>query len=262
MNRTMSEFDNLYLCPLCDNVGPLNSESVVCEECGFQDCFVARHINEGTRKYWIRKEESLANWRFEKRFKTMMKDVTPDDGELVKSFTKSVKELFRIFIESKNNLDDIFPKFVRDYKRTTGRRETGWKHKQSSSKSFQKQKQSSLRGMIYEGAMNKFCETHESFETVRVPIPYYDKQRELHSDYEPDYWFNFNGLQIPVEFKTYDKQGMVKSNFKKGVKQSRRYGHLSFLTHKNPKKLSALIVCCPEERTFSCAVVDDRAKRL
>jgi len=102
---------------------------MVCDKCGFEGCFVARHINEGTRKFWIRKEANSDNWRFESRFKTMMKNVTPDDKELVKVFTKSVKELFREFVANKNDLENIFPKFTRDYKRTTGRRETGWKIK-------------------------------------------------------------------------------------------------------------------------------------
>ena len=254
----MSDFDNLYLCPVCDNTGPLNLDSMICDECGFEGCFVARHINEGTRKFWMRKEANLDNWRFENRFKTMMKNVIPDDNELVKVFMKSVKDLFREFISNKNDLENIFPKFTRDYKRTTGRRETGWKNK-TGSKSITKQKNSSLRGAIYEGAINHFCESHELFENVQTPIPYFDKQRQLHSDYEPDIWFNFNSQQIPVEFKTYAKQDMVKSKFKNGIKQSRRYGHLSFITHNNPNKLSALIVCCPEERTFSCAIVDQKA---
>jgi len=254
----MSDFDNLYLCPVCDNTGPLKIASMVCDKCGFEGCFVARHINEGTRKFWIRKEANSDNWRFESRFKTMMKNLTPDDKELVKVFTKSVKELFREFVANKNDLENIFPKFTRDYKRTTGRRETGWKNK-SGQKSVTKQKNSSLRGAIYEGAINYFCEAHELFENVRSPIPYFDKGRELHSDYEPDIWFNFNGQQIPVEFKTYALNDMFKSKFKKGIKQSRRYGHLSFITHKNPNKLSALIVCSPGGRTFSCAIVDQKA---
>jgi len=257
----VSEFDNLYLCPVCDTTGPLNLDSMRCDECDFEECFVARHINEGTRKFWMRKEANLDNWRFENRFKTMMKNATPDDNELVKVFTKSVKDLFREFTSNKNDLESIFPKFTRDYKRTTGRRETGWKNK-TSSKSISKQKNSSLRGAIYEGAINHFCKSHELFENVHIPIPYYDKQRQLHSDFEPDIWFNFNSQQIPVEFKTYAKQGMVKSKFKNGIKQSRRYGHLSFMTHNNPNKLSALIVCCPEERTFSCAIVGQKADTI
>jgi len=99
----MSDFDNLYLCPVCDHTGPLNLDSMICDECGFEGCFVARHINEGTRKFWMRKEANLDNWRFENRFKTMMKNVIPDDNELVKVFMKSVKDLFREFISNKND---------------------------------------------------------------------------------------------------------------------------------------------------------------
>ena len=254
----MSDYDNLYLCPVCDNVGPLKSNSMNCDECGFEGCFVARHINEGTRKFWMRKEAELDDWRFEKRLKTAMKNVAPEDGDLVKVFTKSVKELFKQFIANKHDLEDIFPKFTRDYKRTTGRRETGWK----SAKSVTKQKNSSLRGSIYEGAITHFSEVHEFFESISSPIPYFDKQREKYTDYEPDLWFNFNGQQIPVELKTYDKQSMVIPRQKNGIKQSRRYGHLSFMTHNNPNKLSALIVCCPEERTFSCAIVGEKADSM
>lgn len=258
----MSEFDNLYLCPVCDNVGPLNPDDLTCDKCDFKSCYVARHINEGTRKFWIQKEESLGNWRFEKRFSTMMKNVIPDDKELIKIFSKSVKELFRTFQQNKNNLRDIFPNYTRDYKRTTGRRERGWKGKGPGAKSITMQKQSSLRGIIYEGAMNKFCEEHELFEPIRIPVPYYDDKRELQTDYEPDFWFNFNGQQIPVEFKTYEKTKMVKSNFIRGIKQSRKYGHKSAITHNNPKTYSAIIVCCPEERKFSCAIIDDKVKRM
>ena len=53
-----------------------------------------------------------------------------------------------------------------------------------------------------------------------------------------------------------------KSKFKKGIKQSRNYGHLSTFKFNNPEKLSGMIVCCPEERRFSCAIIDDRAMRL
>ena len=256
----MSEFDNQYLCPLCSHIGLIESDDMVCGKCSYDCCFVAKHVNEGTRKYWMKKEESLANWRYDKKFTIMMKNATPDDTQLVKFFIKSVKELFTGFVENKNNLDDYFPKYVRDYKRTTGRRETGWKAK--GSKSVLKQKQSSLRGAIYEGAMVKFCEEHDFFEPILVPIPYYDKQEDIHTDYEPDFWFNFEGRQIPIEFKTYGKQNMVKSKFKKGIKQSRHYGHLSTFKVNNPEKLSGMIVCCPEERKYSCAIIDDRAKRL
>jgi hypothetical protein len=258
----MSEFDNLYLCPICDNVAPLHTGNMICDECGFKDCYVARHVNEGTRKFWIKKEETLGDWRFEKRFLTMIKNGIAEDKELVKAFNKSVKELFRVFKENKNNLERFFPKYVRDYKRTTGRRETGWRHKSPTSMSVSKQKQNSLRGMIYEGAMNKFCAMHDLFDPILIPIPFYDKQLAKHYDYEPDFWFYFNELQIPVEFKTYEKGGMVKSKFIQGIKQSRRYGNLSFLTHINPNKYSAIIVCCPEERKFSCALVDENAKRI
>ena len=231
---------------------------MLCDECSFEPCFVARHINEGTRKFWIKNEESLGDWRFENRFSTMIKNAIPADKELVRCFKKSVKELFRLFEENKDNLHQVFPSFIRDYKRTTGRRETGWKR----SGSVTKQKQGSLRGTLYEGAMNNLSNMHELFEPVRVPIQYYDKKMEKQSDYEPDYWFSFNGQQIPVEFKTFGKGNMVKSNFIRGIKQSRRYGHLSFLTHNNPQKYSAIIVCCPEERKFSCAIVDDDITRI
>ena len=254
----MSEFDNLYLCPMCDNVGPINNEQLTCSECEYELCFVAKHINEGTRKFWIEKEVELGNWRFEKRFTTMIKDAIPEHKGLVKRFQKAVKEVFRLFEKSKDDLENVFPKYTRDYKRTTGRRETGWKRKVSDTK----QKQSASRGSLYEGAMNNLLKNNDSFEPVRIPIPYFDKQMETEMEYEPDFWFLFDDQEIPVEFKTFGKGGMVKSKFIRGIKQSRRYGHLSYLTHNNPQKYSAIIVCCPEERKFSCAIVDDNAKRI
>jgi len=243
---------------MCGNVGPLHAEKMICHKCDFEPCFVARHINEGTRKFWIQKEENLGNWRFENRFSTMIKNIVPEDKELIKAFKKSVKTLFRLFEEHKNNLQDVFPRYTRDYQRTTGRRETGWKRKGSETK----QKQSSQRGLLYEGAITHLCDKHDYFEPVRIPIQYYDKKKEIRSVYEPDYWFQFDDQEIPVEFKTFGKGSMVKSKFLRGIKQSRRYGHLSFLTNNNPQKYSAIIVCCPEERTFSCAIVDDSVKRI
>lgn len=254
----MSEFDNQYLCPMCDYVDSICDEDLTCGKCGYEPCFVARHINEGTRKFWIEKEQKLGNWRFEKRFSTMIKDSIPKDKELIKNFQKSVKGVFKLFGLNKNNLQEIFPRYTRDYKRTTGRRETGWKRKGSESK----QKQGAARGALYEGAMNNLMRDHEFLEPVRVPIPYHDSVSRKESTYEPDFWFRFEDQDIPVEFKTFGEGSMVKSKFLRGIKQSRRYGHLSYLTHNNPQKYSAIIVCCPEERTFSCAIVDDNANRL
>lgn len=255
----VSDLDNLYLCPDCDHVGPLKEHDMVCEECGFRDCYVAKHMNEGTRKHWIRNEASDGVWRFDKKLKSMMKDATPDEKELVKEFEKTVKGVFRQFEANKHNFDEIFARFVRDYKRTTGRRETGWK---GSSKSLTKRKQSSQRGELYQSAMNHMCKDSQSLVPIKIPLGYYDKLTESHSDYEPDFWFKHNGLDIPVEFKTFDKSSMVKSKFKRGVLQSRRYGNLSFMKLNNPDKLSAIIVCCPEEKLFSCAVIDERAKSI
>ena len=260
----MSEFDNLYLCPRCDHIAPFNEEGMVCEKCAFEDCYVARHINEGTRKFWINKEEELDDWRFEKRFSSIIKKAVPDDKDLVKSFNKSVKEIFRMFNENRENMQDIFPSFVRDYKRTTGERERGFQRKKHTKpkRSMYKQKQNSLRGMIYEGAMKKFCTEHILFDIVRLPITYFDKGENEHRTYEPDFWFLYDNLEIPVEFKTYSRGDLVKSRFIKGIKQSRKYGHLSFLTHSNPNKYSAIIVCCPEEKKFSCALVGENTERI
>ena len=257
----MSEYDNLYLCPVCDNVDQIVNNIMTCDLCGFQDCFVAKHINDGTRKYWIRREQNLGPWRFDNQFKTMLKNSIPENNELNKNFTKAVKGIFMEFVKSKDKLEEIFPKFTRDYKRTTGRRDTGWKYKQGR-KSVSQQKNSSLRGIIYEGAMNHFCGLSDDFDIVKIPIEYYDKARDIDTDYEPDFWFLYNDETIPVEFKTFEKQAMVKKNFMRGIKQSRRYGNISYLTHNNPNKYSAMIVCCPEERTFSCVVLDQKAERL
>ena len=206
----------------------------------------------------MKRESDFGRWRFENKFKPMMKNVLVEDKELARVFTKSVKDLFNEFVAKRDDLTEIFPKFTRDYRKTTGKRESGWKRRNGSA-SITKQKNSSLRGVIYEGAIGKFCESHDLFENIRVPIPYFDKRRQIEADYEPDFWFNFHGLNIPVEFKTFAKQNMVGPKIKKGVAQSRRYGHLSFLTHNNPNKISALIVCCPEERLYSCAIVGQRA---
>ena len=251
----MSEFDNLYLCPKCDYVGSITDDKLECEKCSHQGCYVARHINEGTRKFWIRKEQNSSGWRFEKKIATMYKDGLPDDKNMIKQFQKIVKHIFSQFGQHKDDLENIFPQFIRDYKRTTGRRERGWRKNISAAK----QVRNSLRGMIYEGAVNHFTNNLENFEQVRLPIPYVDKNGK-DREFEPDYWFNFNGYKIPVELKTYDKGRMAPATIKKGIKQSRKYGNLSVAG--NPHKFSGIIVCNPEERLFSCIIMDENIERL
>ena len=139
----MSKYDNLYLCPICDNVGQLRLQPIVCDKCGFGRCFVARHINEGTRKFWMKRESDFGRWRFENKFKPMMKNFLVEDKELARAFTKSVKDLFNEFVANRDDLTGIFPKFTRDYRKTTGKRESGWKRRNGSA-SITKQKNSSL----------------------------------------------------------------------------------------------------------------------
>jgi len=270
----MSEFDNLYICPNCDYVDSMSDDNnLVCDKCKFEGCFVARHINEGVRKFWIQKEETLADWRFENRFLNMIKFHGIEDKNLNKMFIKSVKELFKLMMDNKINLQDLFPKYARDFEKTYGKRNRGWDNKKKKkhdakrkkkvkTKSMWKQKRTSLRGILYEGAFNKLCDKHHLFENIKIPIRYYDKQLEDYEYYEPDFWFNYNGVQIPVEFKTFEKGKMLKNKFIKGLNQSRKYGHLSSLYGKNPNKYSAVILCSPEERLFSCAVVDDKIKQI
>ena len=88
---------------MCDYVDSICDDELTCGKCGHEPCFVARHINEGTRKFWIEKEQELGNWRFEKRFSTMIKDSIPKDKELIKNFQKSVKGVFKLFGLNKNN---------------------------------------------------------------------------------------------------------------------------------------------------------------
>ena len=159
---------------------------------------------------------------------------------MIKQFQKTVKHIFSQFGQHKDDLENIFPQFIRDYKRTTGRRERGWRKNISAAK----QVRNSLRGMIYEGAVNHFTNNLENFEQVRLPIPYVDKNGK-DREFEPDYWFHFNGYKIPVELKTYDKGRMAPATIKKGIKQSRKYGNLSVAG--NPHKFSGIIVCNPEE---------------
>ena len=253
----MSEFDNLYLCPRCENIDSLHTNDMVCDNCGYESCFVAKHINEGIRKHWSNIESKGGAWRREKRVSSIVKKHTPSDKKITKKFHKLATYMFEFLNNNKNDMHEIFPKFTRDYKRTTGERETGWKDFRSATKI----NRDSARGILYEGAFNRAYENHDAFERIIEPITIVnDDQEEKY--FEPDSWVLLDGYRIPVEFKTYKKGGLVKSKFLKGLRQSRRYGKLSSLMGDNPLQYSGLIICCPEERKFASVLMDSRIERI
>jgi len=253
----MSQFDNHYLCPKCGHVDELHPNNLICEICDFNPCFVAKHINEGDRKWWIRIEEDGGKWRRKKNLSSKLKKHLPEDKNLVKEFQKIVGELFGYLDQNKENMDSIFPKWTRDYSRTTGKRtQQGWKEKRSA----KKVKQSSVRGKLYEGAFNEAIKQNEQFEQIFTPISYSYNGKEF--EFEPDAWLWLENSQIPVEFKTFEEGKMVPNKFNRGLKQSRKYAKHSKLLGKNPKEYSALIICCPEERKFASALIDNRIEKI
>ena len=254
----MSEYDNLYLCPRCEHVGPLSDKDMTCEKCEYDSCFVAKHITEKNRRRWMKVEEDGVNWRKEKRITTMLKNHLPDNKELTKAFTKSISRFFAYMNNHKQSMDQMFPKFTRDYQRTTGERVTRhWNDKRSPARI----KHDSTRGILYEGAFQRFAMNKTEFERVLEPLVVKNINGEIKM-FEPDMIYLWNGMSIPVEFKTYVKGSMIKKKIKKGIKQSRRYGRLSKYLGKNTEGYSCVVICCPEERKYSSIVVDRRVDKF
>ena len=248
----VSEYDNLYLCPRCEHVGPLNDEDMTCEKCEYDSCFVAKHITEKNRRRWMKIEEDGVNWRKEKRITNMLKNHLPHNKDLAKAFTKSIGRFFAYMSNHKHGMDKLFPKFTRDYQRTTGERvKRHWNDHRSAAQI----KHDSIRGVLYEGAFQRFASDKEEFERVYEPFVIENVNDEIKL-FEPDMMFLWKGLKIPVEFKTYAKGALVKKKIQKGIKQSRRYGRLSKYLGTNQGAYSCLILCCPEERKYSCVVID------
>ena len=278
----MSQFDNLYLCPRCEHTDLLHAEDMICDKCGFKHCFVAKHISSSDRRYWVDLELNGDAWRKEKRVATMVKQHLPKDKNITKSFEKLVSQMFATLSTNKDQIDSYFPEFTRDYKRTTGKRNKGWK----SSKPNLRQGRAATRGLLYEGAFNRILSEHDQFQPVFTPAIMLEDAtlwEELKSNgddlseehleqaydeteliyFEPDGWFLHEGQKIPIEFKTYGEGGLVRKNFLKGFSQSRRYASLSNTYHgENPNHYSALIICCPEERKFACLMLDDRIEKV
>ena len=250
----MSEYDNLYLCPRCGHVGPLNDKDMTCGKCEYDSCFVAKHITEKNRRRWMKVEEDGGDWRKENRITNMLKNHLPENKQLTKSFTKSVGSFFAYMNNRKQAMGQLFPKFTRDYQRTTGERtKRHWNDKRSPAKI----KHDSTRGILYEGAFQRFSMNKKEFERVYEPIIINNIDDEI-KEFEPDMIFLWNGMKIPVEFKTYAKGALVRKKILKGIKQSRRYGRLSRYLGENDGAYSCVIICCPEERKYSSIVVDRR----
>ncbi len=252
----MSEFDNKYLCPKCEHIGELSNEQLICEICDFEHCFVAKHINEGNRKWWIKNEESSGEWRRQPILKSQFRKQTIDDKILSKQFEKGVKKVFEFLNKNRKNMDSIFPEWTRDYNRTYGKRNRGWKDKRSP----QRKKQSTAMGILYEGAFNQACKEINEFESILIPIEITEKGEEI--DFEPDAWFLYNGQKIPVEFKTKESGSMAINKFSKGLKQSRRYGKYSRNLGLNPNCYSGIIFCSPEDRIFTFAIINEKIDNL
>jgi len=182
----------------------------------------------------------------------MLKNHLPDNKKLTKAFTKAIGRFFGHMNNHKHDMDKMFPRFTRDYQRTTGGRvKRHWNDKRSPAKI----KHDSIRGVLYEGAFQRFASDKEEFERVYEPFVIENINDEI-KHFEPDMMFLWKGMRIPVEFKTYAKGALIKKRIQKGIKQSRRYGRLSRYLGKNTEAYSCVVICCPEERKYSSIVVD------
>jgi len=117
----MKEFNNLYLCPRCDSVGELTPSPITCIDCGYVGCLIARHIPHTTRKRWVDLESSDQTWRWDKTLSRKLKH-RGVDARLAKEIQKNVKRLFTVFGQHRGEMDGLFPHFMEDYERTTGKK--------------------------------------------------------------------------------------------------------------------------------------------
>ncbi|MBT59974.1 MAG: hypothetical protein CMA63_00295 [Euryarchaeota archaeon] len=249
----MSDFDNSYICPNCDYIGTISIHPIVCSMCKHEDCPIARHIQSGSRKRWIRIEEAGPDWRWDSTLDKMFKHHSADSNSS-KIIKKTVKKLFKTFSQHRDIIDGIFPHFMQDYERSTGK-----KSRQKGNRSGQRStKFGSVRGALYEGAFLRMMDLMDEFE--RCPARINPDHYEF--NFHPDGWFLLDGERIPIEFKTVKAGNFVATKMSKSVKQSRKHGRRSKRFKYNQSGFSILIVCCPEERVFGAVLLDKAADAI
>ena len=246
----MKEFNNLYLCPLCDSVGELTPSPITCIDCGYVGCLIARHIPHTTRQRWVDLESSNQTWRLDKTLSRKLKH-RGVDARLAKEIQKNVKRLFTVFGQHRGEMDGLFPHFMEDYERTTGKKN----RQRNSNKGKSMTKRGSQRGALYEGAFLKIMDLNDSFERCPGRIHPDDTRYNFH----PDGWYLDGDEKIPIEFKTTKGGNFVSPKMEKYIKQSRKHGRRAKRFDFNSSGYSILIVCCPEERKFGAVVLSSAA---
>jgi len=248
----MDEFNNYYLCPNCDEVGEITSQPITCIACHHSPCPIAKHIPRTSRNKWVEHEAASKSWRRDKTLDRKFKHHDTDLG-LSKEVSKVVKQIFQKLSEHHDTMDAIFPHFMEDYERSTGKRNK----QEETSKRRRLTKQGSLRGALYEAALLKICDLFTNIERCPNRI---DSNSERYN-FHPDGWYLSENERIPIEFKTVKKGNFVASKMDKYVKQSRKHGWRSKRASYNQSGYSILIVCSPEERKFGSVLLDSEKKK-
>jgi hypothetical protein len=173
------------------------------------------------------------------------------DARLAKEIQKNVKRLFTVFGQHRGEMDGLFPHFMEDYERTTGKKN----RQRNSNKGKSMTKRGSQRGALYEGAFLKIMDLNDSFERCPGRIHPDDTRYNFH----PDGWYLDGDEKIPIEFKTTKGGNFVSPKMEKYIKQSRKHGRRAKRFDFNSSGYSILIVCCPEERKFGAVVLSSAA---
>ena len=97
----------VLLCTVCDHTfdSEDNLEETKCPKCSSLDCVYTSHINEGTRKRWV-KIESSGPWFRNKKINRSLKDDVCKDELWTERMDKIVNEIFDKI--SNSNSDDFF----------------------------------------------------------------------------------------------------------------------------------------------------------
>ena len=246
----------VLLCTVCDHTfdSEDNLEESKCPKCSSLDCVYTSHINEGTRKRWV-KIESSGPWFRNKKINRSLKDDVCKDELWTERMDNIVNEIFDKI--SNSNSDDFFPYYRVDYPRTFGK-----KRRLMRTDNAKKTKRGSIRGEMYESLFNKFVDRTENIERglERVMTP--DEEESC----RPDAWVFFGTKKrLPLEFKTIAKGDWKLNKLKKMVIQSRKQGRIAQKAgmknnRKGAKGMSILVVCCPEERNYTCFLFDERVE--
>ena len=242
---------NPYLCYKCDNVAEIpdgkSIDELKCGVCDFHDLAYAIHIPGGTRKRYIRIEES-SPWKRNKRIEKSLINDLSRNKEWAKRLESITDQIFVFFNESVPS--ENFPTYRVDYPRTSGK-----SVRIENRRHAKRTKRGSVRGELYEVYFLKAIDQIENVERCVETFV----QPSTGKNSRPDAIISFDSEhQYPVEFKTVGKGDFLLNKMSKHLGQSHAQG-LTFDELKLSKgKLSMLIVCCPEERVYTSLLIDER----